>query len=163
VKKLRTTIPVRKPGNQTFFRVCPKEDYRGMFPVIELKDEREEYVVTNNLLPELSTEVVFKQLCLAITRGGVLFILPLRYPGPDGKDNEWWRSMREHAALAEKRWIRVVPNHELRAYEVYMGDDKLADPEWPQEGFWELIRVAFKHYLIDSLDHPVIKRLRGQA
>jgi hypothetical protein len=69
VKKLLTTVPVRKPSKQTFFRVHPSPDYRGMFPVIELKDEREEYVVTNRLLPDLATEVVHKELVLAISIG----------------------------------------------------------------------------------------------
>ena len=27
----------------------------------------------------------------------------------------------------------------------------------------ELLRVAFKGRLIDSLDHPVLKKLRGEA
>jgi hypothetical protein len=163
VKKLLTTVPVRKPGKQTFFRVHPSPDYRGMFPMIELKDEREEYIVTNGLLPDLATEVVHKELVLAISRGGVPFILPLRFPGPDGKDNEWWRSLREHAKRAEKHWIRVVSNQELGAYECLQAADSLSDPEWPTLGFWEIIQVAFKNYLIDSLEHPVIRRLRGQA
>jgi hypothetical protein len=164
VKKLLTTVPVRKPSKQIYFRVCPKEDHRGMFPVIDLKDDREEYIVTNKLLPELAAEVVFKQLCLAITRGGVLFILPLRYPGPDGRDNEWWRSLREHAKLAETHWIRVVPNHELGAYEAMQASDTLSDPTWPTDrSFWDILQIAFRNYLIDRLDHPVIQRLRGQA
>jgi hypothetical protein len=163
VKKLLTTVPVRKPGNQTFFRVHPKPDYRAMCPVIELKNEREEYIVTNSLLPELATEVVFKQLVLATTRGGVPFILPLRFPGADGKDNEWWRSLREHAKRAETHWIRIIPNQELGAYEAMQAADMLSEPTWPDLPFWEIIAIAFKNYLIDKLDHPVIQRLRGQA
>jgi hypothetical protein len=37
------------------------------------------------------------------------------------------------------------------------------DPEWPQLGFWELIKIAFRDHLVDRIDHPVIKRLRGQV
>src|SRR5262245_13101560 len=42
VKMLLTTVPVRKPGSQDFVRVHPAAEYRENFPIIELKDEREE-------------------------------------------------------------------------------------------------------------------------
>jgi hypothetical protein len=166
VKKLLTTIPVRKPSKQTFFRVRPGQEWREMFPIIDLKDDREEYIVVRNLVPELQTEIVYKQLCLAITRQGTLFFLPLRYPGPDGRDMEWWRSLREHAHRAEKNWIRIIANQELGAYECLQASDALSEPEWPSETefkFWDLIKIAFREYLVTSLDHPVVKRLRGQA
>jgi hypothetical protein len=163
VKKLLTTIPVRKPGRQVFFRVHPKPEYRDSFPIIDLKDDREEYIVVRHLVPELATEIVTKQLCLAITRQGTVFFLPLRLPGPDGKDMEWWRSMREHAERAQTHWIRVIPNQELGAYEALQAADNLSEPEWPELRFWDLIKIAFKEYLITDLNHPVVKRLRGLA
>jgi hypothetical protein len=164
-KKLLTNIPVRKPNKQTYFRVRPGPKWREMFPIIDLKDDREEYIVAKPLVAELITEIVFKQLCLAITRQGTLFFLPLRFPGPDGKDNEWWRSLREHAKRAETHWIRVIPNKELGAYEVLLASDTLSEPEWPPEefGFWDLIKIAIREYLIQDLNHPVVKRLRGLA
>jgi hypothetical protein len=39
VKKLLTTIPVRKPGPQEWVRVHPSSEFRENFPIIELKDE----------------------------------------------------------------------------------------------------------------------------
>jgi hypothetical protein len=163
VKKLLTTIPVRKPNRQTFFRVHPDTQYRETFPIIDLKDDREEYIVVSDLVPELMSEIVFKQLCLAITRQGTPFFLPLRLPGPDGKDNEWWRSLRELAERAQKHWLQVVPNQGLGAYEAMQAADNLGEPEWPDLGFWELIKIAFRDYLIKDLGHPVVRRLRGQA
>jgi hypothetical protein len=163
VKKLLTTIPVRKPGKQTFFRVHSDPANREVFPIIDLKDDREEYIVIRPLVPELATEIVHKQLCLAITRQGTVFFLPLRLPGPDGKDMEWWRSLREHAERAQTRWLRVVPNHDLGAYEAMQAGGNLGDPEWPNLDYWSLIRIAFKECLITSLDHPVVRRLRGLA
>ena len=41
VKKLLTTVPVRKPSPQEFVRVHPSSEYRENFPIIELKDDRE--------------------------------------------------------------------------------------------------------------------------
>src|SRR5262245_56974975 len=83
VKKLLTTVPVHKPNPQDFVRVRPEPEYRENFPVIELKDEREEYVITSALVPELVGEFVTKTLFTAINRQGTVFLWPVRLPGPD--------------------------------------------------------------------------------
>ena len=36
-----------------------------------------------------------------------------------------------------------------------------AEPRWPTATFQEIIEIAFAGRLIDSVDHPVVKRLRG--
>jgi hypothetical protein len=100
VKKLRLTIPVRKPSQQDWVRVHPDPAYRENFPILELKDEREEYIVTSALVPELANEFVTKTLFTAINRQGTLFFWPVRLPAPDGKTLDWWRSAREGAELA---------------------------------------------------------------
>jgi hypothetical protein len=162
VERPITTVPVRMPGKQTYFRTRSGPEWRGNFAIIDLKDDREQYVVTAQLVPELSTEIVHKTLQLAITRAGNLFLLPLRLPGPDGRDMEWWRSMREHAKRAEERWIRVMANRENGAYDRLEGAKNLSEPEWPEGiDFWGIIRIAFRDYLIKDLNHPVIKKLRG--
>ena len=163
VKKLLTTIPVRKPGPQEFVRVHPSPDYRENFPIIELKDEREEYIVTASLVPELIGEFVIKTLYLAINRQGTLSFWSVRLPGPDGKDMNWWKSGREAAALAMKDWVRVKANMNLGAYDTFKAANVVSEPDWPTLGYWELIKIAFRDHLIDRIDHPVIKRLRGQV
>jgi hypothetical protein len=163
VKKLLTTIPVRKPSPQDFNRVHPDPAYRENFPIIELKDEREEYIVVAELVPALIGEFVTKTLFTAINRQGTVFFWPVRLPSPDGKNLDWWRSGREAAELAMKSWIRVRANMNLGAYDIFQAESVIADPEWPQLGFWELIKIAFRDHLVDRIDHPVIKRLRGQV
>jgi hypothetical protein len=32
---------------------------------------------------------------------------------------------------------------------------------WPDKSLQDLIRLGFRHRLIDALDHPVIKKLRA--
>ena len=119
VKKVLATIPVRKPGAQDFVRVRPGPEWRENFPVIDLKDDREEYIVVNPLVPELSTEIVSKTLFLAISRQGTLFFWPVRLPTPDGKDIEWWRSARLGAERAQTNWVRLKANKHLGAYEIF--------------------------------------------
>jgi hypothetical protein len=165
VKKLLTTVPVRKPSAQDWVRVHDDPKYRENFPIIELKDEREEYIVTADLVPELVREFVTKTLFLAVNRQGTYFFWPVRLPSPDGKDLDWWRSARKAAELATHGWVRVKPNMNLGAYDIWEAEEKakIPDPQWPQLGFWDLIRLAFKDHLITTTDHLVIKRLRGQV
>ena len=162
VKKLLTTVPVRKPGPQDFVRVHPAPEYREDFPILELKDEREEYIVTAGLVPELAGEFVTKTLFTALNRQGTVFLWPVRLPSADGKDLDWWRSAREAAALAVHDWVRVKPNMNLGGYDVYRAESVMSEPEWPTLGFWDLVKIAFRDHLVDRIDHPVIKRLRGQ-
>jgi hypothetical protein len=45
VKKLITTIPVRKPSKQDFVRVNPDPAFRLETAILELKEEKESYLV----------------------------------------------------------------------------------------------------------------------
>ena len=51
----------------------------------------------------------------------------------------------------------------LGAYDIFQAESVIPDPEWPKLGFWDLIKIAFRDHLVDRLDHPVIRRLRGQV
>jgi hypothetical protein len=163
VKKLLKTVPVHKPNPQDFVRVHPSPEYRDNFPIIELKEEREEYVVTAQLVPELIGEFVTKTLFTAINRQGVVFLWPVRLPNSDGRQSEWWRSMREAAELSMQQWLRVKANMSLGAYEMFVAESPMSYPVWPEVTYQDFIRLAFRDRLITSLEHPVIKRLRGLA
>jgi hypothetical protein len=48
------------------------------------------------------------------------------------------------------------------AYEYFLASGTIPDPEWPAYTFNELLRVAFgRERLVDRLDHPILKKLRG--
>jgi hypothetical protein len=165
VKKALLSVPVRKPANSWWVRVHPSEEYRLQTAVIELKEDRETYLVAPALWPDLAAEATFspRALFTAVNRQGVLFLWPIRLPGPDGRVDEWSRTAHEAAGLATKGWVRVAANMALGAYEVFQAGGQLGEPEWPQLPFRDLLRVAFKDRLIDALDHPVLRRLRGEV
>src|SRR5262249_29659815 len=112
VKKALLTVPVRKPDKAWFVRVHPDEDYRLPTAVIELKEEQETYLVAPALWPELAAEATFspRALFTAINRQGVVFLWPVRLPGPDGKIDDWNGSALEAAQLAQRKWVRVTAN-----------------------------------------------------
>jgi hypothetical protein len=84
-------------------------------------------------------------------------------PPPDGRILEWHRSAAEAAELAMKRWVRVMPNMALGAYEIFESQGLIPDPEWPALSFNELLKIGFRDRFVSSLDHALIKRLHGHA
>jgi hypothetical protein len=165
VKKALLSIPVRKPDKSWFVRTHPDPAYRLETAVLELKEDRETYLVARDLWPELAAETVFspRALYTAISRQGVLFLWPIRLPGPDGRAEEWSRSALEATRLAAKGWVRVTANLSLGAYEVLEALGQLGEPAWPELPFQDLLRIAFKNRYVSSTDHPVLRRLRGEV
>ena len=131
--------------------------------MIDLKDDREDYLVQPAILPELTGEVVYKTVFTAVNRQGVVFLWPVRLPAPDDRKSEWPRSAREAAELAMTRWVRLRANLSLGAYEITVAESVMADPVWPELSFQDLLRIAYRDRMITTLDHPVVKRLRGLA
>jgi hypothetical protein len=161
VKKLITTVPVKKTGKQDYIRIRPEPSYRETLAFLELKDDRETYIVSPAVVPELQGECFIATLFTAITRTGVLFMWPVRVPAADGRVNNWHQSAVTAAQHAMTRWIRVMPNMSLGAYEIIDAERSIPEPIWPEMSFEAIYRIAFKDRLINSPDHPVIKWLRG--
>jgi hypothetical protein len=163
VKKLLTTVPARRPGPQDFVRVHRAPEYRENFAMIDLKEDREDYLVRPEILPELVGEVVYKTLFTAVNRQGVVFLWPIPLPTPDDRKTDWWKSQREAAEMAMGKWLRIKANMSLGAYEITVAASEMAEPVWPDLPFQELVRIAYRDRMITSLDHAVVKRLRGLA
>ena len=166
VRKALLTVPVRKPNDQTFFRIHPSPEYRRDFWCVEVKDDREVYVVH----PEFVQEVALNQLTrrtfyLGITRQGSVFLWPIKLPSPElRKNNEWAPSAREIAEIATGKWTRMWANMGLGAYECCTAEGITIEPEWPNLSLSEILKIAFKGKgLIESHDHPVMKLLRGES
>jgi hypothetical protein len=161
VKKHLATVPVRKPHRHDFIRVRDGSNYRDTFGLIEYGDDKDFYLVMPVVAVELPGEFNLFTIYTAINRQSTLFPWPVRLPGPDGRQNEWWRSGHEAAALAEKKWVRVSSNKNLGAYEIHIADSVMSEPQWPEHSFRDLLRIGFRDRIIDRPDHLVIKQLRG--
>ncbi len=53
VKKALLTVPVRKPAKEWWFQTHPDEAYRVQTFVVDLKEDREVYLVDRSLWPEV--------------------------------------------------------------------------------------------------------------
>lgn len=162
VKKLLTTVPVRKPNRQDFVRVHPDPEYR-LTPAatIEVKDEGEVYLVTPNIAPGLAGEFSTVTLFTTISRQGTLHLWPVKLPDPDGRYNEWHRSAAEAAERAMSKWVRVTSSRSLGAYELFEASGELPEPVWPEFSFQEILKIAFRDRIVDRPDHPLVQKLKG--
>ncbi len=165
VRKVISTIPNRKPNKSEWFRVRPGEEWRLQTAVLELEKgvERATYLVAPSLWPDLSGEIAPALLLTCVNRAGDLFLWRVKLPGADGRSNTWTDSALQIAKAAEDNWARMVSDTANGIYTHYEPSTDLPDPRWPTISFREIIRIAFRDRMIESLDHPVIRELRGDA
>jgi hypothetical protein len=162
VKKLLTHIPIRKPNPQRFIRVHPDKNYRITSALIELKEERETYLVTPEYFAELEEDLqTIFTLYLTIDRANILSLWPIRMPGSDGRVNSWHSTAHDAAERAMQVWLRVVPSQSLGGYQQHAPEIRYPEPEWPTLPFSKILEIAFKGRLVTGPDHPVMQRLRG--
>jgi len=163
-RKLVMTVPVRKPNRHEFVRVHGDAEFQFPTYVFALKEDRDElYLVAPHMRGELAAEVYPVLLRLALTRQGVLLLVPVRLPEPDGRHNSWHRSLYDACNLAVRTWVRIASNQALKAYEVFEAVNGHDEPQWPDLTLHQILKVAFQNRLIDSTDHPILKRLRGEV
>jgi hypothetical protein len=163
VERMLVTVPVKKPDKTWFVRVHPDPAYRIETAILD--DDRETFFVARDVLPELVMETAIRRCVLftSITRQGIPFLWPIPLPGPDGRQNPWHESAFQAAALAEKAWVRVTANQQLGGYDVVQATGNIPDPKWPNETLGELLRIASRNRIIDHMDHPILRRLRGEV
>lgn len=158
-KKIVTTVPIRNAKRNEFVRVHPTMEPMLVYTLV---DEQETFVATAHIAGSFPSDMVPRLLVPTISRQGTLFLWALRVPGDDGRINNWHASARDAAARAVHTWVRVQANMALGAYEVYEAVGAIPDPEWPEVTMDEIVRIAVRGRVIDTLDHPVLKKLRGE-
>ena len=163
VQKILNRVPVRKPGAQEFFRVHPDEDYRLETAVLELKEEREVYLVAPALRGEMFAEIKPVRIYTTINRQGVVALWPCKLSPPDGRANPWYDTALAAAELGMSRWVKIQADMSLGGYQPFVAAGDLPDPTWPEKTFHELLKIAFTGSDIDTPDHPALRRLRGEA
>ncbi len=89
VTKELVACPVRKPNKQEFVRVNPDSAYHLRACILELKDERETYLVAPDVAAMLPGETKTVDLRLAASRQGAIFIWPVPVPRLDGRESAW--------------------------------------------------------------------------
>jgi hypothetical protein len=167
VRRVITTIPVRKPSKDEWFRRRPGEGWMLTTAVLEVEKgvERSTYLLARHLWTEYSGEVTPAVLYVCMNRQGDLFVWRVKLPGPDGRANTWTESALEIARAAETTWCRMKSDMTNGIYTHFVPADDvvLPEPAWPADlTMGDIIKIAFRGRLIETADHPVLRELRGE-
>jgi hypothetical protein len=164
VRKALTLISCSKPNRQQFVRVHTSEDYRMQTALFTDEVNRESYLVSPELWDELAGEIQPTFLFAGITKTtNNVFLWPVRVPDTDGRRHNWHLSALRSAELAMTKWVRVQANMADGKYDVFEATGAIPDPEWPDMSFRDMLQLCFDDRFIDSLEHPILKQLRGEV
>ncbi len=158
VKQL--VVKVRKPRAQEFVRVHSSEEYQIVIYILELEEDGNTYLIESDMKDYLAGEIGLRKLVTAISRDNEIFLWPLKL-GQNGKYNSWNTSALEAAERAKEKWTRLSSNQQEGLYDTHTAIGSLPEPRWPNMQFNEILDIAFRNKIINTLDHPVIKKLKG--
>jgi hypothetical protein len=164
VKQVRISVGIGKPGKSEFFMAHPGESYSVDIAMLEFEEDRKElYVLSRALWQEHASDMRPKRIVTLINRQGGIKLWPIGLPGEDGRINSWNESAFRAVDLATSNWVKLTSNMANHAYEAFVATGNLPDPVWPEETFSQLLELAFRDRYIDSTDHPVLRKLRGEV
>ena len=161
-EQLLTKMTVGKPPKTSFVMASSAPEHSIMVGILELVAERETYLLTPEGMAGVDPKLVrMSVLTLAVDRMGNPFLWETRQPDVSGNDNPWSESMRIALSEGKKRWVRVVANQALGAYDLFVAPGDLSEAVWPKYTMGEMLKAAFAGRIIESQEHPVLLRLRG--
>jgi hypothetical protein len=165
-KKILTTVPVRRPKKQEYFRCHPDSGMTLTAMLFTNDDDGEAYFVAPNMRSAgaLANSVKPTLLQLTILRAGALIIWPLTLPSVEGGGGRsWHESALKARVLGMTKWIRIVADKSISGYQPFEAEGELPEPEWPTDKtFNELLEIAFADKIIMSEDHPIVRKLLGR-
>jgi hypothetical protein len=166
VEKILTTVPVRRPGKNEFFRVRDDDDFVVDGYVLEHESEmdRTMFWVAPEVRAALAEHLRKVRLFTCIDKRSNVFLWPAKLPTVDGSAaaRSWYLSGLRAAEEAKKVWVKIIGNKSLGAYDIVVARGDLGDPQWPDHTFKEFIELAFHDKVIDTLEHAVVREINGE-
>jgi hypothetical protein len=157
-------VKARKPKEE-FFQVRPGNSHRLMAGIyIDQQNFSQPYLVMPEAIDFFEgTLVKHVELVICVNTTGQVFLWPLPIPNP-ARSNDWHISARKAAKMAEKEWVRIQSDMQARQYQITTAMSDLGDPLWPKDKpMADLLEEAFKNYVIEESNHPIILRLQGKV
>lgn len=162
-KSVLVNVTVGRPPNDVYFHAHP-EDVLDDATILRDSEgtSRAHYFVVPHMRmhPKLTPRLRHVTLALVcIWPGGA----PLIWPVPILGEREFkvWKSARAAYELSRTKWTQMVWNEEIADYTIETAENIDHEPTWPDKDFGDLLKLAFDGKVINSEDHPYVRRLRG--
>jgi hypothetical protein len=161
-------IPVlTRPEPNTWVRVRPGEEYSAVIDLLvatnasSSSDRNPLYVATDDVRPELERFVKPHRVAVAITYHDKVEFLWARAVGSG--DNTWTASIMRAMDKGETDWIALESDRPLSEYKIHTAprSDQWGEPKWRDRTLEEVLGLAFRDRVINSMDHDIVKRLLG--
>jgi hypothetical protein len=163
VKDVLVELAVGSPKAHWWVRV--HREHWFPYWVIDLKDEREQYLVMPHLIPLLRgmPTLKYKHFHLAVTMQGLPFLWAIRVPLDDTRPpDKWMVTPIAAVAQARKVWTQMSWNEETKKHDLRESDSAV-EPVWPDLPLRELIKLGFGDKVVKDMSHPVVTRLQGRS
>jgi hypothetical protein len=155
-----SVVECRKPGKGIFFAVRAETgkpwQNRGFYFLLEMEG-RDPYIVTPAIAKQKSEEDTIRPVLLVryVTMGGDEGLWPLKLDRPDGKVSPWNSSAIHILEFAESIWVRMMNAKKHYRHQKSKKTFEEVPPQFTKRTFKELVNIAFKDRVIDSLDHEI--------
>jgi hypothetical protein len=160
------TVAVRKPPPGDYIRVHAAKDMTIAVVMHEGRDNftSDYYLVMPKLLGTFMDlrGGYYAQLNVAVTRAGSVFLWPVKLP-TGGASNPWFGSALKGAEMAKAAWVRIFADAGQGQYRIMKALGTFDEPVFPEKTLGELLEIAFAGRIIDSSDHPIMRKLRGEV
>jgi hypothetical protein len=172
VTPILATIAVGKPQRTTFFRIRTGEGWEPVelntfapngsgvdnTPFLVMPDQCE-------ILDEMELLISAKFYLYTVYGSNIMKVdFISQKVNKNGEMSKYHTSRTEAYEAAKTTWIRMKADQDGGFYSWSLAEDTLPEPVWPTKpaNLQEAILLAFKGSIIDSHDHPELKKLRGK-
>jgi hypothetical protein len=163
VKPSAKPFELRKPNDQEFVRSSPRKDHHLVVgSIADKQDVGKIYIVASALLEPIRAEfaraVRGVELVLAQSLAGASLVWPV--PLAEDRGGKWNSTQRAACEQSKARWTNMAS--EKGQYEVTTVNNP-REVDWDSfPSFRDVLRQAAAERLIDSMDHPLLRKLRGE-
>jgi hypothetical protein len=154
-------VYVGKPQPARYVRAYRNNEFAHEFGFVYDQTGDQQYLVLPDLIDEIGVDVRMRKLFTLVDWHGDVWLWPLLTSDGRGRTDPYTRSAHEAIEAAYEEWVRLIVIGGTNKITVMPSADRHIDPTWPAD-YYDAIRKGFTGRVIDSLDHPVVRRLRGQ-
>ena len=154
---------LRAPNEQEFFRTSPQKNHHLVVgSIADKQDMGKVYIVSGVLLEEVKLKFpkVVRAVELVLTQilAGASLVWPV--PLAEDRGGKWNSTQRAACEQGKTRWTNKTSGR--GEYEILTVNNP-KDVDWDSfPPFRDILRQAASERLIDSMEHALLKKLRGE-
>lgn len=151
--KIRKSLPVE------FFQSHPKFSLE-VHGFNNLFGEKNLHILTPQIAEDFDEDSKIISLHLCKNKNGDFFFYPLVH-GKYGS-NPWYESAHEGLVRARSKWVRIFSGNGQHNVKIANNSSEIVDWTDVEDKIESMLTEAIKPILIESHNHLVIKRLKGE-